>query len=162
MPAMTDTAPVQDPHAAVAAIAEAADATAVAQALRKSVGRFVRAIRNDSGTATTAQSEVLAQLERDGPASVAALAQARGVKHQSMRLVVARLAELGLLALHADPLDRRSQLVSLTSQGRDDVAADQAARSACLSARIGARLSADERIMLSEAIKLIDRLSMAD
>lgn len=127
--------------------------------LRDSVGRFVRAIRNHSGTATTAESEVLAFLQRAGAASVAVLAEARGVKHQSMRQVVARLAALDLLALQPDPADGRSQLVSLTRTGRASVKQDQAARSAYLAQAMAVRLSAPELALLSEATALLDRLS---
>lgn len=136
--------------------------TALALQLRATVGQFVRAVRSQSGTSTTAQSEVLGLLARAGPVSVATLAAVRGVKHQSMRLVVARLAELGLLALRPDPDDGRSQLVALTDQGRASVAADQAARGAYLSGILMTRLSAAERAVLAEAVGLIARLSVVD
>lgn len=133
-----------------------------ATALRDAVGRFVRSVRSQSGTASTAQSEVLAQLAREGPASVAVLAGARGVRHQSMRLVVARLAELDLLALQPDPLDGRSQVVSLTRKGRAQVKNDQVARSAYLAEIIAARLDPREVDVLREAITLLERLSVAE
>lgn len=134
------------------------DTTAMALRLRAAVGQFVRAVRSQSGTSTTAQSEVLALLAHDGPASVATLAASRGVKHQSMRLVVARLGELGLLALRPDPDDGRSQLVALTDQGRASVEADQAARAVYLAGLLAVRLSVPERAVLAEAIGLIERL----
>lgn len=139
----------------------ASDSAAMALRLRDTVGRFVRSVRAASGTATTAQSEVLASLERDGPASVAVLAQARGVTHQSMRLVVARLAGQGLLDLRPDPADGRSQLVSLSAAGRKAVKADQAARCAHLERILDSELTAPERRLLDEAIGLLDRLSRA-
>jgi DNA-binding MarR family transcriptional regulator len=138
------------------------DVKAVATDLRNTVGRFVRAIRGQSGTSTTAQSEVLAQLERYGPASVAMLAEARGVKHQSMRLVVSRLTDLGLLELKPNTADRRCQLVSLTSKGRKDVEADRTARSAFLAELLTTRLSSNELVLISQAIKLLERLSIAE
>ena len=132
-----------------------------ATALRDAVGRFVRSVRNQTGTATTAQSEVLAQLAREGPSSVALLAEARGVRHQSLRLVVARLVELELLAVTPDPLDGRSQVVALTRKGRAEVKTDQAARSAYLARTIAARLDAREIAVLQEALGLLDRISAA-
>lgn len=135
---------------------------ALAAALRTAVGRFVRTVRTASGTARTAQSEVLAQLERDGPLTVAVLAAARGVTHQSMRLVVARLASQELVACTPDPQDGRSQRVALTSQGVAAVQADQAARSAWLSGAIAASLSAEERVALAAAVDLLGRLSEVD
>lgn len=131
----------------------------MAMRLRDTVGRFVRSVRKASGTATTARSEVLASLARDGPASVAALAQVRGVTHQSMRLVVARLADQGMLTLRPDPADGRSQLATLNAAGRRVVESDQAARCAHIARLLEAELTASERATLDEAIALLDRLS---
>ncbi|MDD2927223.1 helix-turn-helix domain-containing protein [Rhodoferax sp.] len=135
------------------------DAAAVAAALRHTVGRFVRVVRSRSGTPTTAQSDVLAQLDRDGPTSVTRLAAARGVKHQSMRLVVSRLAELGLLELNADPGDRRSQRVSITHKGSEEIKKNQAARAAYLTELLKTKLSATELALLGDAVVLLERLS---
>jgi len=134
----------------------------LAEALRGAVGRFVRSVRSASDTATTAQSEVMAQLAREGPTTVTALALLRGVKHQSMRLVVARLVEQGVLALRANPRDARSQLVALTREGQAEVTRAQAARAGHLAELLTSRLDADERHVLAQAIGLLDRLSDAD
>lgn len=131
----------------------------LADDLRDVVGRFVRAVRSETGTATTAQSEVLAELARSGPASVTALAQLRGVKHQSMRLVVARLVAQDWLELLPNPADGRSQLVAPTRAGRAQLKAQQRARADHLAALLAERLSADERAVLRQAIGLLDRLS---
>jgi DNA-binding MarR family transcriptional regulator len=135
------------------------EAALLAEALRGAVGRFVRSVRSGSETVTTAQSEVMAQLARGGPATVAALALQRGVKHQSMRLIVARLVEQGMLEMLANPQDGRSQLVALTRTGRAQVKAEQAARADYLARLLTARLSADERRLLGQATGLLDRLS---
>lgn len=133
----------------------------LAEDLRSAVGRFVRSVRSGSETVTTAQSEVMAQLARGGAATVTALAQLRGVKHQSMRLVVARLVEQGMLEMLANPQDGRSQLVALTDRGRAQVAAEQTARADYLAELLASRLTADERRLLGQAIGLLDRLSDA-
>ena len=135
------------------------DAAVLSEDLRSAVGRFVRAVRSGSETVTTAQSEVIAQLAREGHATVTALALQRGVKHQSMRLVVARLVEQGTLEMLTNPQDRRSQLVALTPKGRAQVAAEQALRADFLAERLASRLTADERQLLGQAIGLLDRLS---
>lgn len=140
-------------------MSEQASPGEVAEQLRLAVGRFVRSVRSHSGTATTAQSEVLGQLEREGPASVASLAAARGVRHQSMRLLVARLAELGLVAFQADPHDRRSTLVSISAPGIAELERGRAARSAHLTALLATRLDAAELDLLRDAAVLLDRLS---
>ena len=54
----------------------------LARDLRRSIGDFVRAVRQDTGTARSAQSETLDFLCRLGPMNVAAVAGARGVTHQ--------------------------------------------------------------------------------
>lgn len=131
---------------------------ALAEALRGAVGRFVRTVRSQSGTTTTAQSEVLAELARSGPATVTALAALRGVKHQSMRLVAARLVEQGLLAMQPNPDDGRSQLVALTTSGRAQVKAQQAARADHLTHLLATRLTAEERAVMAQAVSLLERL----
>jgi DNA-binding MarR family transcriptional regulator len=133
----------------------------LAEELRGAVGRFVRAVRSHSGTTTTAQSEVLAELARNGPATVTALATLRGVKHQSMRLVIARLVEQDLLQMLPNPDDGRSQLVALAPAGRAQVRAQQAARADHLTHAL-ALLSAEERAVMAHAVRLLDRLSNTD
>jgi DNA-binding MarR family transcriptional regulator len=134
----------------------------LAEALRGAVGRFVRAVRSQSGTITTAQSEVLAELARSGPKSVTALAALRAVKHQSMRLVVARLVEQGLLTMQPNPDDGRSQLAALTASGKAQVRAQQGARADHLARLLASRLTADERAVLAQAVQLLDRLGAID
>ncbi|AVR96732.1 MarR family winged helix-turn-helix transcriptional regulator [Pseudoduganella armeniaca] len=137
------------------------DVARLAEDLRGAVGRFVRSVRSATHTATTAQGEVMAQLARDGPATVAALAQQRGVKHQSMRLVVARLVEQGTVALLDNPRDGRSQLVTLTEQGLAQVQAERSMRTDYLAQTLASRLSGEERRLLGQAIALLDRVSAA-
>lgn len=138
------------------------DMEPLAEELRSAVGRFVRSVRCQSGTATTAQSEVLAQLERDGPSTVTALALLRGVRHQSMRLVVSRLVEQDLLEMLANPGDGRSQLAALTPLGRARVTAQRAARADYLAVLLASRLNAAEHQVLVQAIDLLYRLSDND
>ena len=123
--------------------------------------KLSRSVRSASDTATTAQSEVMAQLAREGPTTVTALALLRGVKHQSMRLVVARLVEQGVLELLANPRDGRSQLVALTREGQTEVTKAQAARAGHLAELLTSRLDDDERRVLAQAVGLLDRLSGA-
>lgn len=137
------------------------DTARLAEDLRSAVGRFVRSVRSHSDTATTAQSEVMAQLAREGSATITALAQQRGVKHQSMRLVVMRLAEQGMLDMQANPQDGRSHLVALTPKGLAQVEQSQAARANYLADLLASRLSGEERRLLDQAIALLDRLSDA-
>lgn len=131
----------------------------LAEQLRMVVGDFVRSVRSASGTASTAHTETLALLYRQGPANIAQLAGARQVKHQSMRLVIGRLQQLGWVELRPGRLDRRSQEVVLTPAGKRAVEADMASRSALLSERLASRLDAAERETLRQALGLMARLS---
>lgn len=131
----------------------------LADELRGSVSRFVRAIRQTSGTVRSAQSETLDLLDRLGVVNVAALAKARGVTHQTMRLVVAQLELSGLARQDADPADRRGRLVSLSPAGRAALAQERDARAATIADAIETRLSPAERDLLHAATALLDRLA---
>jgi DNA-binding MarR family transcriptional regulator len=136
-----------------------AEARRMADDLRRSVGGFVRAIRQDTGTTRSAQSETLDVLDRLGPMNVAALAETRGVTHQTMRLVVAQLETSGLVRQEADPSDRRSRLVSISSAGRDALARERIARTSRIADAIRNQLSPDERDLLRAATVILDRLA---
>lgn len=136
-----------------------AEALALGEELRRAVGSFVRSIRRQAGTPSSAQSETLALIDRQGPMSVAALAAERRVKHQSMRLVVAQLEEGGLVTRLPNPEDGRSHLLALSDPGRAALAASREARQREIAALIDARLTEEERQALRAAVKLIERLS---
>ena len=135
------------------------DALALAERLRQTLGSFVRAIRLQADTPTTSQSETLALLDSNGPSSVAELASFRNVKHQSMRLVVSQLEGNGLVGRLPNPADGRSQLLSLTAKGRDQLSQSREARTSKIASLIEERLSVQERETLQAAIAIIERLS---
>jgi DNA-binding MarR family transcriptional regulator len=132
---------------------------ALAEKLRHTLGNFVRAIRLQADTPTTSQSETLAHLDRKGPLSVAELASLRNVRHQSMRLVVSQLEENGLVGRLPNPADGRSQLLSITTKGRDQLSLSRDARASKIASLIEERLSDQERQTLQAAITIIERLS---
>ncbi|WP_341962756.1 hypothetical protein [Pseudomonas sp. RC10] len=65
----------------------------MAEQLRRVIGNLVREVRNGAHAPSSAQSETLGLLDRHGPTSISSMAAHRHVKHQSMRLVVAQLAD---------------------------------------------------------------------
>jgi DNA-binding MarR family transcriptional regulator len=136
-----------------------AEAHRLADDLRRSVSGFVRAIRQDTGTTKSAQSETLDVLDRLGPMNVAALAETRGVTHQTMRLVVAQLETSGLVKQEADPSDRRSRLVSMSAAGLDALARERMARTSRIADAIRSQLSHDEHDLLRAATVILDRLA---
>ena len=143
-------------------LAEPTNVDMLAEALRETVGKFVRSVRAEAGTPTNAQSETLAYLERNGPVSIAVLADSRGVKHQSMRLVTSKLEETGLIAMEPDPKDGRSYLVTLTRQGRQENAQARMARTRWLAEALSQHTSAQEREVLQDALRVLQRITALD
>ncbi len=132
---------------------------ALADGLRDAIGVLVRSVRAQAETPTTAQGETLAALERGGAVSIAALAKSRGVKHQSMRLVVAKLVDSGFLELITDPDDGRSYLVTLTKKGRAATAASRTARTQWLTDALTETMSTRELAVLRESIPLLLKIA---
>jgi DNA-binding MarR family transcriptional regulator len=139
--------------------APAPEAASLAADLRRSVSGFVRAIRQDTGTIRSAQSETLDLLEKLGPMNVAALAERRGVTHQSMRLVVAQLEAAALVRQAPDLADRRSRLVSIAQDGVIALERERATRTSRIQGAIETQLSSGEREVLRVAVKILDRLA---
>jgi Transcriptional regulators len=137
------------------------DLAALAGELRISVSRLVRRAREHSQTGdfTSAQTSVLFHLDRDGPATVSALARAEGVKPQSMRITVAGLETLGVIKGKADPADRRQTLIDLTPSFRRALQANRAAKEDWLLRALQAQLSAQEQATLAAAVGLLQRLA---
>lgn len=135
-----------------------ADALVLAEHLRATLGRFVRGVKTQANTPTTSQSETLALLDREGPLSVAELADRRNVRHQSMRLVAAQLETQGLVGKTPNPADGRSQHLTITGSGRAELSRARQARTAQIAGLIEERLSAEDRRVLEAAIRIIERL----
>lgn len=135
-----------------------ADALVFAERLRATLGRFVRGVKTQADTPTTAQSDTLSLLDREGPLSVAELADRRNVRHQSMRLVAAQLESQGLVGKMPNPADGRSQLLTITESGRAELSRARRARTAQIAGLIEERLSAEDRRTLEAAIGIIERL----
>ena len=134
------------------------NALALAEDLRVTLGKFVRGIKTAAKTPTTSQSETLSLLDRSGPLNVAELANLRNVRHQSMRLVAGQLELAGLIGKLPNPADGRSQLLSITEKGRDELSRSREARTSEIAALIETRLSDEDRQTLEAAILVIQRL----
>jgi DNA-binding MarR family transcriptional regulator len=139
--------------------ASASEAALLAESVRDVVGRLVRSVRDHSGTRSNAQNETLAFLERTGPVSISTLAAGRGVSHQTMRLIVMKLVEQGLLSLMQDDEDGRAYLVHMTKTGRAQLQKDRAARTGWLTLQIMSKTSHKERELLRSAIATLDKLT---
>jgi DNA-binding MarR family transcriptional regulator len=133
------------------------DALALAENLRVTLGKFVRGVKAQASTPTTSQSETLSLLDRAGPLSVAELAERRNVKHQSMRLVAGQLESDGFISKSPNPADGRSQLLSITQDGREELSRSREARTSQIAKVIEEHLSDEERRTLAAAILVINR-----
>ncbi|MEU6123359.1 MarR family transcriptional regulator [Streptomyces sp. NPDC047123] len=133
----------------------------VAADLTSVVGRLVRRLRGASPGSglSPSQRSVLAQLDREGPATTAALARAELVRPQSMRMTVAALESMELVARAPDPNDGRQSVVSLTEQGRRTLADARAAKQGWLAQALADELDPAERRRVAEAVALLERLA---
>jgi len=128
--------------------------------LRVVLGRLHRRLREEAhiGDFTWSQTRVIVRLDRDGPATVTALAQAEGVRPQSMSATVAVLKDAGLVAGAPDPNDGRQTVLSLTPACRAALAESRAKKEDWLFRAIQTRLDAAEQRQLEGAVALLSRL----
>jgi len=133
----------------------------LAAELRISGGKLVRRLREQShpGDFTSSQKSVLLHLDRDGPATVSALARAEGVRPQSMRITVAGLEAMKAVAGKPDPADGRQTLVDLTPAFRKTLKASRAAKEDWLVRALQTQLSPAEQRELASAVRLLQRLT---
>ncbi|NPT37537.1 MarR family winged helix-turn-helix transcriptional regulator [Paraburkholderia xenovorans] len=132
----------------------------VAEDLRVLVGKLRRRLREEShvGDFTPSQVQVLGLLEREGPATVTALARAHGMRPQSMGETLSALKAAGLVSGTPDPNDGRQTVLSLTPVFRKKVKASRAAREDWLFRTIQTRFSAAEQQQLVIGVELLKRL----
>jgi DNA-binding MarR family transcriptional regulator len=133
-----------------------------AAALRLAVGRFVRRVRQDTTALPSSQAAALGRLDRDGPQTVADLAAAERVSHQSMARLVRALGEQGLVEPARAPAgDRRRRPWRATARGRTALGEQRSRRVDWLADAMRRELTAAERRTLIEATALLERLADA-
>lgn len=139
---------------------EAAHALAVAGELRVLIGKLSRRLRGEAhlGDFTWSQVQVLTWLEREGPATVTTLAQAHGVRPQSMGETLSVLKAAGLVSGAPDPNDGRQTVLSLTTACREKIKAGRAAREDWLFRAIRTKLTSAEQEQLATGVELLKRL----
>ncbi|MGA7327789.1 MAG: MarR family transcriptional regulator [Rhodomicrobium sp.] len=150
---MTRETPADDPHAA--------RASALAADLRALLSKLKRRLREQAGAGdlTSTQVSVLGRLDRDGPATVTALAKAEGMRPQSMGANVSALEAAGLVSGTPDPNDGRQTILSLTPACIDWIKEGRAARQDWLYRAIQAKLGPEEQEELARALDLLNRLA---
>jgi DNA-binding MarR family transcriptional regulator len=102
--------------------------------------------------------QVLALLEREGPATVTALARALGMRPQSMGETLSALKAAGFVNGAPDPNDGRQTVLSLTPAFRKKIKASRAAREDWLYRTIQTQFSPAEQQQLAIGVDLLKRL----
>jgi DNA-binding MarR family transcriptional regulator len=132
----------------------------MAHELRVVLGQLTRRLRAQAnkGDLSLSQLAVLGTLDREGTATVTALARAEGVRSQSMGATVAALQEAGLVDGAPDPADGRQVMLSLSEEARGLIKASRAAREDWLSQAIRTHLTSAEQQELAAAVRLLQRI----
>jgi DNA-binding MarR family transcriptional regulator len=126
------------------------------------VGGLIRRIRSlappETHLLTWTQQSVLWRLEKDGPATIAALARAESLKPQSMGTAVAGLESAGLVERKAHPTDGRQVNIKLTVKGLSLRKTTKDAKQDWLAQAI-AKLDKQDQAALETACGTIQRLT---
>ncbi|MCM0084318.1 MarR family transcriptional regulator [Geomonas sp. Red32] len=125
------------------------------------IGLVVRRIRADAPREfrefSWTQKAVLSRLEKDGPATTAALARAEGVKPQSMSTAIALLEKMGLVERKAHSTDGRQINIALTEKGAAMRRSLREAKQHWLSQAIST-LDEEEQTVLFQAGEIMKRM----
>jgi DNA-binding MarR family transcriptional regulator len=135
--------------------------------LRVVVAHLTRRLREqtpaDSFTLnlTRSQASVLSRIERDGAATMSTLAQAEGMRPQSMSAIVSTLVAAGYIEGSPDPTDGRKTLLSLTPLARGYFDTGRLAKVDWLHRTISTELTRAEQAQLRASIDLLRKLALA-
>ena len=131
-----------------------------ASELRVFVAKLRRRLAEQAspGDFTPSQTAVMTRLLHDGPATLTALANAEGMRPQSMSAIIAALQADGVVEGKPDPSDGRRTILSLTDETRALVERSRAAKNDWLLRSIQAKYSPHEQERLTDAIRLLQRL----
>ena len=136
-------------------------ASALAGELRILISKLRHRLRQQThvGDYTWSQTSVIIRLDREGPATVSALARAEGVRQQSMGATISTLEAAGLVKGSPDPADGRQTILSLTDACREMIRASRAAKEDWLFHAIQTKLSPAEQKQLATALELLKRIA---
>ncbi|MEV5650878.1 MarR family transcriptional regulator [Nocardia sp. NPDC052254] len=138
-------------------------ASAVAGDLRVAVSGLLRQLRAqaEGSDLTKSQSSVLIRLEQGGPATATELANAAGMRPQSMAKIVRTLEDAGLIAGAPDPADGRKTVLDLTDAAREEFRTGRRAKEDWLTRVIEAEFDDAEIEQLATAVALLERIARA-
>lgn len=133
----------------------------LATRLRLAVTRMARRLRQESGVVgpeiSPTLTAALATVERCGPLTPSALADAERIQRPTATRVVAKLEERELVSRSPDPDDGRVSRVEITREGRALLKRIRSRKSEYLAKRLRA-LTPAEQATLAKAAQLLERL----
>ena len=130
----------------------------VAGRLRIAVNRLQRRLRQESlGGLSPAQASALGAVRRHGNPTLGELAAIEQVQPPTMTRIVASLTEAGMVTRAADPDDRRSARVRITTAGERALERIRTRKNAFLLRRLG-DLTAEEQQHAAELVKLLEHI----
>jgi DNA-binding MarR family transcriptional regulator len=134
---------------------------ATASELRVLIAKLRRRLAEQAspGDFTPSQTAVLTRLLHDGPATLTALANAEGMRPQSMSAIVAALQSAGALEGRPDPKDGRATILDLTDSVRERVERARGIKNDWLFRSMRARYTDAEQAQLTDSIRLLQRLT---
>ena len=130
--------------------------------LRLVITRTARRLRQEAGTNLgPSQTAALATIELHGPLTPSELADIERVQRPTATRIVARLEEEGLVDRVADPMDRRSFTVAITSRGTALMQKLRTRKNAYLARRLRG-LDADALANLARSAEILEALLEGD
>lgn len=131
------------------------------QDVRSVIGRLRRRIRAAAGAegVSLTQASVLARLTDNDGLTTSDLAEAEGMRHQSMAATVTALDDLGLVERRRDPGDGRRLLIALTPEGRRRAEEGRQARGEWLAAELQRKCTEEERQTVIAAMAVLRRIA---
>jgi DNA-binding MarR family transcriptional regulator len=133
----------------------------LANDLQVVLARLVRRLRqaHETGDLSLSELSALARLEQAGPLQPGQLAEQERVAPQAMSVIVATLADHGLLAREVDADDGRRVVLSATDAGRQLLDGRRTAKAKRLATALRDELEPDELQDLAAALALLDRVA---
>lgn len=134
-----------------------------AHRLHSSASRLCRRLRvaRTARGLSMAKLGVLGLLRREGISTATALAGYLGVQLQSLTRLLADSEDEGLIKCRRDPIDKRRNLLEITSAGSRLLADEAREQGSRLAAAMTSVLTPTERDLVRLAAGLIDRLADA-
>jgi DNA-binding MarR family transcriptional regulator len=130
----------------------------LAHRLRPVIARLGRRLRQEAGgELSPSQSAALTTVACHGPLTPSELASRERIQRPTATRVLARLEEAGLAQRAADPVDRRSSLISVTPAGHALLAAQRERKDAYLARRLDG-LDPEELAVLDRAAAILERV----